>query len=138
MAPAWAPLIGVGIFLQALGLFCYIMSQRQKKAFDAASAASGGTLVLILPLRDPSETLPPYSRNDDGVAAPPPPTYDADPPPPMSEAMTPDQPAAGMRTLLPTDAPGPQPTSPGASADVSVVIDMDNHSRGDSQFRTPA
>ncbi|CAO3574211.1 unnamed protein product [Mortierella alpina] len=112
MAPPWTLLIVVCVFLQALGVFCYIMSQRQKKAFDAASAASGGTLTLILPLRDPSETLPPYSRNDDGVGASSPPSYDAGSSFPVAETNTPD-------------SPGQVPISPGTPASMSVAIDLD-------------
>ncbi|KAI7819101.1 hypothetical protein BC939DRAFT_461149 [Gamsiella multidivaricata] len=71
MVAPWILFLIVGILLQSLGLFCYYMSERQRKAFTAATAASPA-LGLILPISAPTETLPTYAVV---IAVPPPPTY---------------------------------------------------------------
>ncbi|KAF9582554.1 hypothetical protein BGW38_000063 [Lunasporangiospora selenospora] len=76
----WVFFIIIGLILQIVGVFCYYMSERQKKLFsrDAilVAAAARDPLVLILPINGPTETLPAY---DAVVQMPSPPGYDSAP-----------------------------------------------------------
>ncbi|KAG0047946.1 hypothetical protein BGZ83_007098 [Gryganskiella cystojenkinii] len=62
MSLTWILVIALGVGFQFCGIWCYLASDRYRKSLGIVAAQQRAThLTLILPLTEPTETLPVYS-----------------------------------------------------------------------------